>query len=127
MLLLLGGMSLLNAFAHTFGTMGTGGFSTLNRSIGGFESAYIDYVIIFFMLIAGSSFALHYRFLRGDWRAHLRDYEFRWYISVMGVAFVLIGHRHLCLPLRQRRARLPRYALPGRLHYDDDGLRYGRL
>ena len=90
-LLLLGGMSLLNAFAHTFGTMGTGGFSTLNSSIGGFESTYIDYVIIVFMLIAGSSFALHYRFLRGDWRAHLRDYEFRVYIGVIVVAFLIIG------------------------------------
>lgn len=91
MLLLLGGMDLLNAFSHTFGTMGTGGFSTLNRSIGGFESAYIDYVIIIFMFIAGSSFALHYRFLRGDWRAHIRDYEFRWYVSIIVVAFVLIA------------------------------------
>ena len=90
-LLMFGGMNLYNALSHTFGTMGTGGFSTLNRSIGGFESAYIDYVIIVFMFIAGSSFALHYRFLRGDWRAHIRDYEFRWYAGVMVIAFVIIG------------------------------------
>ena len=121
-LLLLGGMSLFDAFAHTFGTMGTGGFSTLNRSIGGFESAYIDYVIIIFMFIAGSSFALHYRFLRGDWRAHIRDYEFRWYASVMAVAFVIIGIDTFVFRYDNVDARLPRYALPGGLHHDHDRL-----
>ena len=106
--------------AHTFGTMGTGGFSTLNRSIGGFESAYIDYVIIVFMFIAGSSFALHYRFLRGDWRAHIRDYEFRWYVSVMAVAFVIIGIDTFVFRYDNVARRLPRYAVPGRLHHDHD-------
>ncbi len=90
-LLMLGGMNLFNALSHMFGTMGTGGFSTLNRSVGGFNSAYIDIVIIVFMFIAGSNFSLHYRFLRGDWRAHLRDIEFRWYTAVIGVAFVIVA------------------------------------
>lgn len=90
-LLIFGGMDLYNALAHTFGTMGTGGFSTLNRSVGGFQSAYVDYVIIVFMFLAGSNFALHYRFLRGKFTVHLRDIEFRWYVVIILVAFVIIG------------------------------------
>ena len=65
MLLMLGGMSLFEALTHTFGTMATGGYSTRNASIGAYNSAYIHYVIIFFMILAGSNFSLHYRFLRG--------------------------------------------------------------
>ncbi|MEJ2721331.1 MAG: potassium transporter TrkG, partial [bacterium] len=49
-LLLLGGMDLFEALCHSFGTMATGGFSTRNASIGAYNSAYIDYVVIFFML-----------------------------------------------------------------------------
>lgn len=91
MLLLLGGMSLFDALCHTFSTMGTGGFSPLSRSIGAYDSAYIDIVITVFMLIAGASFALHYRFLRGDWTVHWRNVEFRWYMGFVAVACLLIG------------------------------------
>jgi len=58
-LLLLGGMSFFDALTHTFGTVATGGFSTRNASVGHYDSAYIDLVITFFMLIAGMNFTLH--------------------------------------------------------------------
>jgi len=51
--LMFGGMNLFEALCHTFGTMATGGFSTKNASIGHYNSAYIDYVITFFMILAG--------------------------------------------------------------------------
>ena len=41
-LLLIGGMNLLDSLCHTFGTLGTGGFSTKNASIGYYNSVYID-------------------------------------------------------------------------------------
>ncbi|MFC1526777.1 TrkH family potassium uptake protein [Candidatus Latescibacterota bacterium] len=89
-LLMLGGMSLFEALCHTFGTMATGGFSTRNASVGAY-GAYTQYVIIFFMILAGASFALHYRALRGDWRFYFRSHEFLFYLSIIGVATILIG------------------------------------
>mgnify|MGYP005840926027 CR=1 FL=1 len=90
-LLMFGGMSLFDALCHTFGTMATGGFSTQNASIGAFDSAYIDYVIILFMVIAGTNFALHYRFLTGDVKSYFRNKEFLFFISIIGIAFALVG------------------------------------
>jgi len=89
-LLMLGGMDLFESLCHTFGTMATGGFSTRNASVGAY-SPFIQYVIIFFMILAGTSFALHYRCLRGDWRAFLRSREFLFYLSIIGVTFGVIG------------------------------------
>jgi len=90
-LLMLGGMDLFEALTHTFGTMATGGFSTRNASVGAYNSAYIDYVIIFFMIIAGSNFSLHYRFLRGDFSVYLRNIEFLYFVSIIALATVIIG------------------------------------
>ena len=51
----------------------------------------IDYVITFFMLLAGTNFALHYRFMRGDFRAYLRSQEFMFFLSIIGIAVAIIG------------------------------------
>jgi len=90
-LLMLGGMSLFEALCHTFGTMATGGFSTKNASIGAYNSAYIQYVIIFFMLLAGTNFSLHYRFLKKDVGSYFRNREFRFFIGLIGGATLFIG------------------------------------
>ena len=90
-LLMFGGMTLFDALCHSFGTMATGGYSTKNASIGAFNSAYIDYVVIFFMLLAGINFALHFRVLRGDIKAYFRNQEFLVFFSIIGMAFLLIG------------------------------------
>lgn len=94
-LLLLPSMSLFDAWCHTCGTMATGGFSTLQASVGGFNSAYVDVIIIIFMFLAGGNFILHYRALRGKPLFHFKDEEFRWYliitiISTLTVAIVLM-------------------------------------
>ncbi|MFH1625376.1 MAG: potassium transporter TrkG, partial [Pseudomonadota bacterium] len=78
------------ALCQTFGTMATGGFSTLNRSIGGFDNLYFDIVITVFMLIAGANFALHYRMLKGNAGELLKNREFRFYMSVFGIAVLFI-------------------------------------
>jgi trk system potassium uptake protein TrkH len=90
-LLMFGGMNLFDALCHAFGTMATGGYSTKNASIGSYGSAYIDYVVVFFMLLAGTNFALHYRFLKGDWKAYFRNHEFLFFMSLMGLATFFIG------------------------------------
>ncbi len=76
-LLMFGGMDLFDSLCHTFGTMATGGFSTKNTSVAAFGSAYIDWVITIFMLIAGVNFTLHYLLLKWRPRVLLKDPEFR--------------------------------------------------
>lgn len=90
-LLLLAGMDLFDSLTHTFGTMATGGYSTKNGSIGHYNSAFIDYIIIFFMLVAGTNFSLHYRAFTGDLKSFFKNPEFKFYLSIIGVATLIIG------------------------------------
>ena len=90
LLLFLGGMSIFESLCHTFGTMATGGFSTKNASIGHYDSVYFDVVIITFMFIAGTNFALHFQLLRGKPLAFWKDPEFRFYASLISL-FIIIS------------------------------------
>jgi len=85
LLLLLGGMSVFDSLTHMFGTMGTGGFSPKNASVGHYKSVYVDLVISAFMFIAGANFLLHYNALaKRDFRGYLKDEEFRFYAGLVG-------------------------------------------
>lgn len=89
-LLALGGMNLFDSLCHAFGTMATGGFSTKNDSVAGF-SPYIQYVIIFFMAIAGVSFTLHYFALKGQFKKVIKNEELKLYLMIILVSTVLIA------------------------------------
>jgi len=94
-LLMFGGMNFYNASCHTFGTMATGGFSTLNKSIAGFQSRYIDAVITIFMILAGVNFSLYYFAIISDFKnifsVFFKDIEFKIYISIIIISTFIIG------------------------------------
>jgi len=85
-LLMAGGMSAYESAIHTFGTLGTGGFSTNNGSIGAFDSSYITYVISIFMIMSGVNFSLYYALFRGKWKDVVRNSELRFYLGIIFVA-----------------------------------------
>lgn len=89
----LAGMSPFEAQIHTFGTMGTGGFSSRTASIAAFDSPLIEAIIVVFMLAAGTNFALYYRaVLNREGKVFLKDPEFRWYIALLaGAALIVIS------------------------------------
>ena len=87
--LLLPAMGAFDAINHAFATMATGGFSTKNGSVGQYDSAYIDWVITVFMVLAGVNFTLHFRLLRGQVGTVWKDTEFKVYLAVMGIATLL--------------------------------------
>jgi trk system potassium uptake protein TrkH len=89
--LLAGDMSLFDAVCHTFCTMPTGGFSPKNTSVAHYQSAYIDAVIVVFMLLAGMNFSLHYRFIKGDWGAFYRDTECKVFVGIVAVVSAVIA------------------------------------
>ncbi|MFV1961862.1 MAG: TrkH family potassium uptake protein, partial [Acidimicrobiia bacterium] len=85
-----GDMSGSQAVIHPLTTMSTGGFGTEATSIAGFSS-YTQWVITFFMFVAGVSFALHFR----AWSKPLeywKNSEFRLYsFIVLGAIVVIAG------------------------------------
>ena len=91
LLLMLGGMDLYDSLCHTFGTLATGGFSTLNSSVAGFNSVYVEVVIIIFMYLAGINFTLHFYLVNGKFRNFFRDSEWKFYTSMLGIATFLVS------------------------------------
>ena len=93
LLLWIGGMSFYDAICHSFTTMATGGFSTKQASIAYWSSPFIQYVITFFMFLAGMNFTLSYMAIRGRFSNVFKDEEFRYYgiIIISFTALITLG------------------------------------
>jgi len=90
-LLYLAGMPIFDSFCNTFASMATGGFSPQGLSIAAYRSWIIDAIITLFMFLAGANFALHYKVISSDRKAHFRDPEFRFYtLIVLATTLILV-------------------------------------
>ncbi|MFO8000629.1 MAG: TrkH family potassium uptake protein [Marinilabilia sp.] len=95
--LMLGNMDFFESLCHSFGTIATGGFSPKNDSIAGY-SPYIQYVVMFFMLLAGINFTLHYFTIKGKFSRLSRNDELKTYLSiilVVGAIIMVVLVRHV--------------------------------
>ena len=88
-ILWVGEMDFFDAVCHSFATMATGGFSTKNDSIAGF-SPFTQYVIIAFMILAGTNFTLHYLALHTKFKRLWYNQEFKVYMSIIVVITTLV-------------------------------------
>lgn len=90
-LLYVGGMPMFDSIVNSMGTMGTGGFSVLNASIGGYNSLYSEIVIMVFMFLAGINFNLFYLLLIGRVKQAFKSEELRCYSFIVLGAIVAIA------------------------------------
>ena len=67
------GMNGFEATAHAMTTLATGGFSTSDNSIGGFDSMAIDYIASGGMILGALPFILYLKSLQGEWTALFQD------------------------------------------------------
>jgi len=78
------GMTFFDALAHSFSTIAIGGFSTHDASFAYFDSALIEGIGIFFMILSGANFGLHFvAWQSRGIRHYFSDPEFRFYISLL--------------------------------------------
>ena len=85
------GMSLFDAVTHSFSTISTAGFSTHDASIGHFDSALIDWLVVIFLFISSLNFALHYVALqRASAQVYLRDPELKLFALLLLLISLLI-------------------------------------
>ncbi len=87
-LLKIAGMDWFNAIAHTFSTLGTGGFSTKNNSIASFNSASIEWICTVFMFLAGINFSLFYFLFTGKLDEIKQNSELKAYLSIVFIAIL---------------------------------------
>lgn len=79
-LLKLAGMTFFDAMNHSMATLSTGGFSTKNSSVAYWnDTPSIQYIITFFMFLAGTNFVLSYFAFKGKVQKVIKDEEFKFY------------------------------------------------
>ena len=54
------GLSFVDSLGHAFSTLGTGGFSTKNASVGGFNSPAVEVICTVFMVLSSINFSLYF-------------------------------------------------------------------
>ncbi len=85
-------MDLYESICHTMATLATGGFSTMNASVGAYHGTLAtDLIVVFFMLLAGINFGLYYRICKGNVRALFRDTELRVYLGLIALSTIVIA------------------------------------
>lgn len=87
--LFLAGMGPFDAINHSLTTMATGGFSTKNDSLQ-FVDPVIQYIVIFFMFLAGTSFTLTYFGLKRNFKKVFKNEEFLVYLTFTVVITVIV-------------------------------------
>lgn len=88
MMLIMAGMTPFEAVAHAMTTIATGGFSTSDGSVGHFNSAAVDFIIVSFMLIGSMPFVIYLQVLRGKTTAFWRDEQVRAFLYTV---LLLVG------------------------------------
>ena len=88
--LLFGGVSLFESLIHSFGTAGTGGFSSRADSIAAF-SPYVQIVITVFMLMFGVNFNIYYYVILRKFGLIRKNTELKVYLAIFLVSATIIA------------------------------------
>ncbi len=86
--LMLAGMDFVDALSHSFATLGTGGFSTKNASIGTYNSIAVEIITTIFMFLSGINFSLFFFLLHGKFKDFFTNAEFKAYIGILFIAIL---------------------------------------
>jgi trk system potassium uptake protein TrkH len=87
----LGGMGWFDAVCHAFTVISTGGVSTKNMGFAFYDSAFIDWVTVVFMLLGALNFNMYYRIIRGKFSDLAHNTESRVYALIFIAAALVIG------------------------------------
>lgn len=80
------GMGWFDATCHAFSTMGTGGFSTRNGSVGAFANPAAEWICTAFMLLAAVNFSCYFMLVKGRFRDFFDHSELRGFIVIVALA-----------------------------------------
>ena len=86
---LFAGMNTLDAAVHAMTTVATGGFSTHDESLGYFQSAQIDMIAVFFMIVGSLPFLLYVQAVQGHVAPLFRDGQVKvFFLLLLGVVLI---------------------------------------
>ena len=88
----LAGMNWFDAICHAFSAVALGGFSTYDASVGHFDSAVIEFVMIVLMITAALNFARHFTAIRTrSLIPYRKDPEVRAVLSIIGASVIAVA------------------------------------
>ncbi len=88
-LLLLAKIPFYDALLLSFGTVGTGGYGTLNTGTATY-SITVQIILAVFMILCGINFNVFYLLANKKWKEAFKCEEMRWYLAIMLGAALLI-------------------------------------
>lgn len=89
--LLIAGLPLYDSLINAFGTMGTGGFSVLNSSIGGYGNPAVEWIMAIFLLLAGVNYNIYYFLLVKKLRDVKKNDELKAYLLIIIASSAIIA------------------------------------
>jgi trk system potassium uptake protein TrkH len=95
-----GKVNWFDAVNHAFSVMGTGGLSTNDASIGGYNSVAVDLIITVFMILAGINFVVYFHIVQKRWRAVRDDVELRIFLALKVLVTVVIAINLIGVPYK---------------------------
>jgi trk system potassium uptake protein len=92
------GMEPWDALMHAFTTMGLGGFSTKDASLGHFASLEIEITVMFFALLSGINYATHFLVLHNrSLDPYRQDPEAPYFLGVLAISILALTFYLLAL------------------------------
>ena len=89
-LLIIAGLPIFDSLINAFSVAGTGGFSNLNASIGGYNNITVEIIITVFMFLFGINFSLYFILLGGKFVKFIKDIELKVYFGIVIAAILII-------------------------------------
>lgn len=92
------GLDPVDSVAHAFSTLGTGGFSTRNASVGAFGIPAAEWICTVFMLLASVSFVLYCRLFTRRFPEVWRNTELKVFFIIVPVAVIAVWFFEAVVP-----------------------------
>lgn len=89
---IMAGMTVFEAVNHAMTTVASGGYSTSDSSIGHFNSAWIQWIAIVFMIASGLPFVLIIRFVHGEFGALYQNVQVQAFVGFLVSVSMLFAY-----------------------------------
>lgn len=85
-----GGMGIFDSVCHAMTTISSGGFSTKNNGIQFWNSPLLEYIVCFYMVLAGINFMVTYTLMKGDLSRAKNNEELKAYLILTAVTVLSV-------------------------------------
>ncbi len=88
------GLGLFDALVHAMTTIATGGFSTLDGSVGAFGNPAVEWIIVAGMVAGSLPFVLYIQLMRRRQARLLADSQVQAFLGILGVSIIVLTAAH---------------------------------